>query len=199
MFQEVDVPEAGRAARPGRPRLAQTDQLIRDAGLELLRTQGPGAVNIDAVAARSGVARTTIYRRYRSRQELMTALLDDLVDPGLPAPTLPVPEKLRWLLERILLLLEDGIGRGGTAAVLADSDAAFTHALRARLADRLAALERSMVADVEAGHLDARVDPDTLVGLLFGAYLGELLRYGEPRPGWAERTVELLAPAVTAD
>ena len=192
------MPGAGRTAGPGRPRLAQTDQLIRDAGLELLRTQGPGAVNIDAVAARSGVARTTIYRRYRSRQELMTALLDDLVDPGLPAPTLPVPEKLRWLLERILLLLEDGIGRGGTAAVLADSDPAFTHALRARLADRLTALERSMAADVEAGHLNPRVDPDTLVGLLFGAYLGELLRYGEPRPGWAERTVELLTAAVTA-
>jgi AcrR family transcriptional regulator len=180
----------------GRPRLAETDRLIRDAAAELLRAQGPGAVNIDAVATRSGVARTTIYRRYRSRDELMGAVLDDLVDSGLPAPTLPVPEKLAWVLERIFVLLEDGIGRGGTAAVLTGSEPAFTDALRARLADRLGGLRREMAADVGAGRLNPRVDPDTLVGLLFGAYLSEVLRYGEPRPGWTERTVDLLAPAV---
>jgi AcrR family transcriptional regulator len=177
----------------------ETDRLIRDAALALLRTEGPAAVNIDAVAARSGVARTTIYRRYRSRTELLTALLDELVAASLPAPApaLPVPEKLRWVLERILLVLEEGIGRGGTAAVLTGSDPAFTDALRERLSDRLELLEQAMSDDIDAGRLSARVDPDTLVGLLFGAYLGELLRYGEPRAGWAERTVELLAPAAT--
>lgn len=186
----------GSATR-GRPRLAATDRVIRDAALELVRAQGPGAVNIDAVAARSGVARTTIYRRYRSRDELMEALLDELVEEGLPAPTLPVPEKLHWLLESILEVLDRGIGRGGIAAVLVDSDPVFTQALRTRMADHLRVLGEAMTADVDAGRLDPRVDPDTLVGLLFGSYLSEVLRYGEPRPGWARRTVELLAPAVT--
>jgi AcrR family transcriptional regulator len=180
----------------GRPRLAETDRSIREAALELLRTVGPGAVNVDAVAARSGVARTTIYRRYRSREELMGAVLDQLVEPALPAPTLPVADKLRWVLDRVLVVLEDGIGRGGTAAVLADSDPAFTAALRDRMADRLRALAQAMADDVEAGRLSSQVDPDTLVGLLFGAYLGEVLRYGAPREGWADRTVALLAPAV---
>jgi AcrR family transcriptional regulator len=171
--------------------------VIRDAALELVRAQGPGAVNIDAVAARSGVARTTIYRRYRSRDELMEALLDELVEEGLPAPTLPVPEKLHWLLESILEVLDRGIGRGGIAAVLVDSDPVFTQALRTRMADHLRVLGEAMTADIDAGRLSPRVDPDTLVGLLFGSYLSEVLRYGEPRPGWARRTVELLAPAVT--
>jgi hypothetical protein len=48
-----------------------------------------------------------------------------------------------------------------------------------------------------AGRLSTRVDPDTLVGLLFGAYLSQVLRYGEPRPCWADRTAELLTTAVT--
>ena len=187
------APRAGR----GRPRRAETDRLIRDAALELLRSQGPSAVNIDAVASRSGVARTTIYRRYRSRDELMTDLLDGLVDAESPAPTLPVPEKLRWVLQRILGLLEHGIGRGGTAAVLTDRDPVFTSALRSRLAEQLRVLQEAMANDVESGRLDARVDPDTLVGLLFGAYLAEVLRYGAPRPEWADRTVTLLAPAVS--
>ena len=190
---------AQRSAGRGRPRIAETDLLIRDAALELLRTQGPSAVNIDAVAVRSGVARTTIYRRFRSRGELMQAVLNELVEDGLPAPTAPVPEKLHWLLQSILEVLENGIGRGGIAAVLTDSDPEFTSALRGRMADRLRVLEEAMTADIAAGRLNRQVDPDTLVGLLFGAYLSEVLRYGEPRAGWAQRTVELLAPAVTTE
>ena len=189
--------EAERPSGRGRPRRAETDERIRDAALDLLRASGPGAVNIDAVSARSGVARTTIYRRYGSRDELMAALLDQLVDVGVPAPSLPVPEKLHWLLSSIHDVLEHGIGRGGTAAVLADSDPEFTDALRTRMAEQLRLLGQAMADDVDEGRLSPRVDPDTLVGLLFGAYLDELLRYGDPRPGWADRTVELLAPAVT--
>lgn len=190
--------EVGAAGR-GRPRRAATDRAIRDGALALLRTQGPTAVNIDAVAARSGAARTTIYRRYRSREELLGAVLDELVDDDLPAPTLPVADKLRWVLERVLRVLDEGIGRGGTAAVLTDSDPGFTAALRERLADRLAALATAMAEDVDAGRLARRVDPDALVGVLFGAYLSELLRHGTPRDGWIDRTVDLLAPAVTPD
>jgi len=156
-------------------------------------------VNIDAVAVRSGVARTTIYRRFRGRDELMHAVLNQLVEDGLPAPAAPVPEKLHWLLQSILEVLENGIGRGGIAAVLTDSDPEFTSALRGRMAERLRVLEEAMTDDIAAGRLKPQVDPDTLVGLLFGAYLSEVLRYGEPRPGWAERAVELLAPAVTTE
>jgi AcrR family transcriptional regulator len=191
------VPETQPSPGRGRPRRAETDRLIRDAALGLLRTQGPGAVNIDAVAVRSGVARTTIYRRFRSRDELMTNLLDELVDAEMPAPTLAVPDKLRWVLQRILAMLEHGIGRGGTAAVLTNSDPAFTSALRDRLARQLGVLAEAMAADIESGRLRVGVDPDTLVGLLFGAYLSEVLRYGDPRPDWADRTVALLTAAVT--
>jgi len=197
--RNVHVPVTEGSAARGRPRLAATDRRIRDTALELLRTQGPGGVNIDAVAARSGVARTTIYRRYRSRDELMEALLDEQMEEGRPAPMVPVPEKLRWLLESLLEVLEKGIGRGGIAAVLTDSDPAFTSALRARMDDRLRVLEQAVSADIAAGRLDPRVNPDTLVGLLLGACLSEVLRYGEPRSGWARPTVELLAPAVTSD
>jgi AcrR family transcriptional regulator len=193
------VPRTERSSGRGRPRLAETERLIQGTALQLLRTQGPAAVNIETVAARSGVARTTIYRRYRSRGELMAAVLDELVEVGVPAPTLPVPEKLHWLLQSILEVFENGIGRGGTAAVLTDSDPAFTNALRDRMADRLSVLEQAMAADVAAGRLAPRVEPDTLVGLLFGAYLSEVLRYGEPRPGWSDRTVALLTPAVTLE
>ena len=39
------------------------DDGIADATLALLRTKGPRSVTVEAVAERSGIAKTTIYRR----------------------------------------------------------------------------------------------------------------------------------------
>lgn len=181
----------------GRPRLEETQHRIIRAALELLRDKGPTAVNIDAVAARSGVARTTIYRRYRSRDELLAAAISEIVDRPLPPQELSVPDKLRWVLEQVHDFMENGLGRGGIAGVLANTDPAFTSALRERIAHPLNSLMEIMSADVEAGRVRARVDPDTVVGLLFGAYLGEVLRHETPRTDWLDRTVDLLADAIT--
>ncbi|MEU4602599.1 helix-turn-helix domain-containing protein [Kribbella sp. NPDC023972] len=181
----------------GRPRLESTDQRILQAARELLREKGPAAVNIDSVAARSGVARTTIYRRYRGRDELMNAILEQLIDPAPVAPDLPVSEKLRWVLDRIRDILENRLGPGATAAIIANSDPEFTTAVRARLANRLSSLTELMNLDIKSGRLHATVDPDTVLGLLIGAYLAELLRFGSPRDGWMDRAVALLTPAVT--
>ena len=52
------------------------DERITAAALELLRAKGPKAVTVEAVAARADVAKTTIYRRYRDRQEMLAAALD---------------------------------------------------------------------------------------------------------------------------
>jgi AcrR family transcriptional regulator len=180
----------------GRPRLESTDQRIFEAARELLRSKGPAAVNIDSVAARSGVARTTIYRRYRSRDELMHAVLEHLIDPAPVAPDLEVSEKLRWVMDRISDILENRLGPGATAAIIADSDPEFTAAVRSRLAIRLNALADLMSIDIKAGRLQAKTDPDTVLGVLVGAYLAEVLRFGSPRKGWMDRAVALLAPAV---
>ncbi|MFI6677318.1 TetR/AcrR family transcriptional regulator [Kribbella sp. NPDC050470] len=180
----------------GRPRLESTDQRIIEAAMELLKEKGPAAVNIDATAARSGVARTTIYRRYRSRDELMTTVLEHLIDPAPLAPDLPVAEKLRWVLDRISDILENRLGPGGAAAVIADSDPVFTAAVRARLATRMGALADLMNLDISTGRLRETVDPDTVLGMLVGSYLAEVLRFGSPRAGWTDRAVEFLTPAV---
>ncbi len=181
----------------GRPRLESTGQRIIETALELLREKGPAAVSIDSVAARSGVARTTIYRRYRGRDELMTAVLERLIDPAPLTPDLPVGEKLRWVLDRISDILENRLGPGATAAIIANSDPTFTAAVRARLATRLSTLADLMALDIKAGLLRASIDPDTVLSVLVGAYLAEVLRFGTPRDGWTDRALELVTPAVT--
>jgi AcrR family transcriptional regulator len=57
--------------KPGRPRSAQADQAILRATLEELAKVGFEALSIEAVAARAGVGKTTIYRRWPSKTELV--------------------------------------------------------------------------------------------------------------------------------
>ncbi len=57
--------------KPGRPRSAQADQRILKATLEELAEAGFEALSIEAVAARAGVGKTTIYRRWPSKTELV--------------------------------------------------------------------------------------------------------------------------------
>lgn len=63
----------GISRKPGRPRSAQADQAIVKATLEELAEVGFEALSIEAVAARAGVGKTTIYRRWPSKDDLVIA------------------------------------------------------------------------------------------------------------------------------
>jgi AcrR family transcriptional regulator len=56
---------------PGRPRSVHANQAIIDAIVDLLVSGGYREVTIEAVAARAGVAKTTIYRRWPSKAEMV--------------------------------------------------------------------------------------------------------------------------------
>jgi AcrR family transcriptional regulator len=180
----------------GRPRQPETDEQLMRATVELLRDKGPAGVTIEAVSARSGVARTTIYRRFSSRRELIAAAIEEVVDQPLPPGDLSLDDKVRWVLDQVRDLLDERLGRGTVAAIIVDADPEFTGDLRLSLERRLEALRTLMQSDVEAGRLAPHVEPDALVGLLFGAYLGEVLRHGQPRKGWTAQTVSLLLRAL---
>jgi AcrR family transcriptional regulator len=55
----------------GRPRSTKAHQAILHATLELFADEGFDAMSIEAIAARAGVGKTTIYRRWDSKEELM--------------------------------------------------------------------------------------------------------------------------------
>jgi AcrR family transcriptional regulator len=71
--------ETGR--RPGRPRSEQAEQAIIEATLELFAEQGFEGVCVEAVAARAGVGKATIYRRWPNKEELLLAAFGSLKSP----------------------------------------------------------------------------------------------------------------------
>jgi AcrR family transcriptional regulator len=66
---ESDSESAQR--RPGRPRSAQAHMAILKAALEELAEAGYQGMTIEGVAARAGVSKATIYRRWSSKEELV--------------------------------------------------------------------------------------------------------------------------------
>ena len=70
------------------PRVVRSRRAVLDAATELLVEAGPRGVTVDAVAARSGVAKSTMYRHWPSR----TALLIDVMSSNMPEIALPSSE-----------------------------------------------------------------------------------------------------------
>ena len=77
-----------QARRRGRQRSAETEQVILQVTRELLVECGVQGLTIEKVAARAGVAKTTIYRRWRDKDELALAVVLDMVEQVVKLPEL---------------------------------------------------------------------------------------------------------------
>ena len=72
--------------RPGRPRSVIADEAILDAATDAFIELGWDGLTIEGVAARAGVGKTTIYRRYPSRLDLLLAAAERLAQQKGPVP-----------------------------------------------------------------------------------------------------------------
>jgi AcrR family transcriptional regulator len=68
-------------ARKGRPRSDEVHRRILDATRELLSEDGFSDLRLEHVAARAGVGKATIYRRWGSKEALAQELLAELAGP----------------------------------------------------------------------------------------------------------------------
>lgn len=88
-------------ARVGRPRDPSLDVAIVDATLALLAEGGYGALTMEAVAARAGVGKATLYRRYAGKDLLVIDAVATLVEPPPGASDAPVRDQLVSVLEAV--------------------------------------------------------------------------------------------------
>ncbi|MGV0835060.1 TetR/AcrR family transcriptional regulator [Mycolicibacterium thermoresistibile] len=169
---------------------------ITDATLALLRASGPRSVTVQAVAARSGIAKTTIYRRYRDRRDMLSAALSRVTLPEPLDPDTAAPDRFRWLIAEAVKTIEIGVGYGGFAAMLTDEDPDFTSAFRQILARQRTELESMIDAGRTDGSLRADVDHAVLIDAVVGTHIAERARTGQVEAGWEQRLFDLFWPAV---
>ena len=94
------MPSRVRTRKRGRPRSTEVDTAIERVTLELLPERGLRGLTMEEVAARAGVSKATLYRRFSSKKELVAAALSSIRSTK-PAPnTGSMPSDLLALFER---------------------------------------------------------------------------------------------------
>lgn len=187
----------------GRPRSEHARQAILRAAFELVRDRGFAALTIEGIAARAGVAKTTIYRHWPSKAAVvMDALLTE-ADPRTPFPdTGSVREDLRRQLHGVVKLLGDPADGAVYVALLAECqhDAALAAAMRdrfiaARRAQAAAVIERG----IDRGELREDLNVDVALDAIYGAlYYRLLVRHAPVFTDYVDEIIDLALPSVAA-
>jgi AcrR family transcriptional regulator len=187
------------ARAPGRPRSEEADRAILDAAIEVFAEAGLDGVTVEGVAARAGVGKATIYRRYPGKVELVIAAASALCEAEAPdADTGTVDEDLRVIGRNLVRLLSRT--PAGRAMPQLVADAALNDELRvahrqfvARRRERtVAAVRRGIVR----GELRDDTDVDLVVDLIGGPiFYRHLVSGGRIDAAFADRLVaSALAP-----
>jgi AcrR family transcriptional regulator len=171
---------------PGRPRSRDADRAIHAATLGVLAEAGYAALSIDAVAARAGVTRPTIYRRHAGKAELVTravAASFAAANPAVPE-TGSAREDVRILLENVIrMLLTTRVGDVIRAVVPELPRQADLRRLASQLDRERRRLLRSAIArGVARGELRRGLDVELAIDALLGAIYLRLLVTGRAIP-----------------
>jgi AcrR family transcriptional regulator len=170
---------AKQAAKPARRAPAgaavlreDITEAIRAAVFEELAAVGYGRMSIEAVARRAGVGKTAVYRRWKSKPELVLDVVSAFASMGVPVPdTGSLRTDLRTLLGFINWALRHELASQIVPDLLAE--AARNPEIGRALADTLREAQRGISAvmvrnAVARGELPGEIDPDLAVDLVLG-------------------------------
>lgn len=165
------APATGTPARRGRPRDDAAEQAILEAVVELLEEQGFNRLTIGGVAARAGVGKPTVYRRWASKSELVVDAVVRLAKPITARRTGDPHADLRALTQAAIT--EVSTPPLGSAVVMLLAETHTDAELAKLVHDRLARPRRGVLRDVidlgvETGQLRADTDPEQMLDLLLG-------------------------------
>jgi len=186
--------------RPGRR--ARSERAILEATRALLAEVGVRALTIEGVAARSGVAKTTIYRRWRDRDELaLAAVWNDLALQA-PRDVGDTRQELLAFIEPLVAILRSplmgGVVRGLASEIAGNRELAHTY--REQFIDpRLEQLRLVIGRAVERGDLRPDTDVRLTHELLVGPVFYRVIFSGQPLDdGLGSRVVDAVLRAFAA-
>jgi AcrR family transcriptional regulator len=180
---------------PGRPRNSEADGAIVDACLALLAEQGYDRCSMEAVAARAGVTRATVYRRHPSKAHMVTAAVSSLAgigeadgpESGL-ASVIGLVQQFRDNLEGC-----DGLSIASSLYIQREEHPEMLDEFRERVVHPCRArLIAALLAAREAGELRPDADAELATDALIGGFLARALAGIPLQDDWAEQTVRAL-------
>jgi AcrR family transcriptional regulator len=181
------------------PRVERSRVHVLQATLELLADLGYGDLTIEAVAARSGVAKSTIYRHWKGKLELVTDAFTEMkVHTPPPAPG-PVRQRVIEILTEAATMVSEPDWRVSCLPALIEASARCPEV--ATLSRDLAELGMRRLASVlDEGVAAGELPPDLDTALLSDALVGPIFLRGlfhrrPVDPADVPALVDLLLPA----
>ena len=171
-----------RGVRTG-GRSARVRDAVLAAALDELADGGYATLSVDAVAARAGVNKTTVYRRWPTLDDLLVDALASWSVDAIPAPhTGTVDGDLRALGRELADVLNEGIGRQVAALILtsglrSDGLRDATRRYFDLQAQRAAPLVASAIA---GGELPPNTDVEALLVTFRAPLFYRMVTTGEP-------------------
>lgn len=162
-----------------------TRAAIIGAALELVLAQGFEALSLQAVADRIGLSKSGVFSRVGSREVLQMAVIEEfgrrflaeVFVPAMQSPKgLPRLDQIvrRWIARMRSTDVQSSCIFVPGAFELDDRDGELREVLLREVLRWRAALRRTVLQAIEAGHLRADTDPDQLVGEIYNLALGVL-------------------------
>jgi AcrR family transcriptional regulator len=175
--------ESAAKARPGRPRSEKTRLAILEAAGDLMVEAGFGSTTIEAIAARAGVSKVTIYKWWPSRGAVAIDAYFHRYSQTIAFPD--TGDVARDITSQLVILLDAFRGRAGVimAELLghAQSDPALAEVLRDRwLAPRRVATTVVLRRGIDRGEIRTDVSLPVLMDELYGPVYYRLMARHEP-------------------
>jgi AcrR family transcriptional regulator len=168
----------------GRPRNQATTRAILDAALEVVDEDGYAGCSIERVAARAGVQKPAVYRRWCNKGELVAEAVHTGAVPLVDPDTGSLERDLVRLLQDMVATMETPVGR--VAVRLMAEQAAhpdLVAAIRtAMIAERRKLFARVLRRGVERGEIRGGFELDVVVQMLLGPVLLRVLLKREDVP-----------------
>jgi AcrR family transcriptional regulator len=156
------------------PRIERTTAAVLRSAADLWVEGGPGAVTVDAIVERSGVAKSTIYRHWRSRDDIMVDVVRGAApDITLPDADLPFEAALREVMAQMVdVFCDPDWARILPALIMLKVHERSLYEVEATLRhEQLAVLADLVRRGVAAGRLPPGLDPNHAAAHLLGPLL----------------------------
>jgi AcrR family transcriptional regulator len=193
------VPVAQKSKSPGRPRDHAVDQHILEATQRQLANVGFAQMSFESVAAEAGVSRPTLYRRWKSKEDLATAAIAALQIPSPP----PVKDDVWSAIEAELVhfrrSLERPNGMSMIGMVLLEEHRLpeLAGMFRSRLIEPRRQRMTSLLRDgILTGEIPVGADIGTAVVAAIGSFYAHYIATGAVPKNWERKTISFLRQAL---
>jgi AcrR family transcriptional regulator len=199
---DEELPD-GRRAEPsghpavrarGRPRDERATTAITEAALRQLADTGYARISMESVASEAGVARATVYRRYRDKADLITAAIaSDSWTHLAPGPSEdPRAELIDYLNEFDERFAEGCLEVVGTLIGAREEPGALALHRQRVVAPRMGHARSLLEQARRLGQLRPDADLDLALEMLAGSVFARRVAGTASSPGWAERAVDMV-------